>query len=81
MGTLLRGGRFFVGDDPNIELILTPGHGNLPNNMSMLVRNVPRLGTVALVGDLIRSQNDVRPEVCSRVMVVMMMTTTAMMTS
>jgi len=41
---------------PNIVLWNTPGH--TPQDISAIVRNVPNLGTVALVGDLILSAND-----------------------
>ncbi len=57
------GQRYFVADDRNLELISTPGHSNLPDNQSLLVRNVPNMGTVAIVGDLFRNQNDVRTRV------------------
>ncbi|KAF7496598.1 Metallo-beta-lactamase domain-containing protein 1 [Sarcoptes scabiei] len=44
----------------DVDLISTPGH--TPNDVSIICRNVDRLGTVAIVGDLFESKNDLEDE-------------------
>ena len=41
---------------PNVDLYFTPGHTS--NDVSVVVYNVDRLGTVAITGDLFESQLD-----------------------
>lgn len=41
---------------PDVELWSTPGHTS--NCCSLVIRNVENLGTVAIVGDLFESEND-----------------------
>ncbi len=45
---------FFIDGDENLEIIRTPGH--TLTDVSLIVRNIPGLGTVALVGDLILNE-------------------------
>lgn len=53
---------YFINNDRNLELRETPGH--TPQCTSLIVRNVTRLGTVAIVGDLFLTRNDYnQPEV------------------
>ncbi len=58
--TLISGRSLFIGEDPNLEMFLTPGHAGLPDFKSMVVHNVPDLGSVALVSDLFRTKDDVQ---------------------
>jgi glyoxylase-like metal-dependent hydrolase (beta-lactamase superfamily II) len=48
--------RYFLNNDSNVEVISTPGH--TPQCVSVIVRNVPNLGTVAIVGDLMLYKDD-----------------------
>jgi glyoxylase-like metal-dependent hydrolase (beta-lactamase superfamily II) len=48
--------QFFLNNDRNLEIIQTPGH--TPQDVSLIVRNVPGYGTVSVVGDLISAKND-----------------------
>lgn len=48
--------KYFLNNDNNIEVIQTPGH--TPQDVSVIVRNVPNLGTVAIVGDLIGEKDE-----------------------
>jgi len=54
---MMEGGRFFLFNDPNLEIISTPGHTK-KSDISLIVRNVPGKGTVALCGDVFLHQND-----------------------
>lgn len=55
-GTFGSSQRYFLNNDPNVEVIKTPGH--TAQCTSVLVRNVGGLGTVAVVGDLFLYKND-----------------------
>lgn len=48
--------RFFLNNDPNTEVIKTPGHTS--QSISVIVRNVPAYGTIGVVGDLFLYRND-----------------------
>lgn len=48
--------QFFLNNDRNLEVIKTPGH--TLQDISVIVRNVPGFGSVAVVGDLILSKDD-----------------------
>jgi len=55
--SLHKGERFFLYNDPNLEVIQTPGHTS-KSDISLVVRNVPEKGTVVLSGDTFLYQND-----------------------
>lgn len=48
--------RYFINNDTNTEIILTPGHTN--ECVSVIVRNVTNRGTIAVTGDLFNDQED-----------------------
>lgn len=48
--------QFYLNNDKNLEVIQTPGH--TPQDVTLVVRNVPGYGTVSIVGDLIADKND-----------------------
>jgi len=47
---------YFLDKEKNIEVIKTPGH--TPQDVSVIVRNVPDYGTMAIVGDLFDEKED-----------------------
>lgn len=47
---------YYLNNDRNIEVIVTAGH--TPQDVSVIVRNVPNYGTVAVVGDLFIDKDD-----------------------
>lgn len=47
---------FLLNNDNNVEVISTPGH--TPQDISVIVRNVPGFGTVSIVGDLILNKDN-----------------------
>ncbi len=49
--------------DPNMKIILTPGHGGSAEDISLIVSNVETYGKVAMVGDLWLSEDDLHPTV------------------
>ncbi len=53
---LFAGERFFINGDEDLEIIRTPGH--TLTDVSLIVRNVPSLGIVAFVGDLIMDETE-----------------------